>query len=193
MHTKPPEEAGRKKDQQPPQLQPQPDHHDAQTQQQQGASTKQTTPSAPQGAGDQAANTTQGERDEYGRFVPGCTVGAAYRWRPGQTGNPKGRPRTRPITDWVRSVLEAHDRAAAEQVARAFIKHAVAGKHEYAKLLLDRIEGVLTTKTESTTTTVPWEERLRQLEREAQAEESQEVADGLPGPPRDDPSERGDP
>ncbi len=46
------------------------------------------------------------DRDERGRFLEGHSVGETTRFRPGETGNPNGRPRSAALTDLVRRRLE---------------------------------------------------------------------------------------
>jgi len=63
----------------------------------------------------------------------------AGKWQPGQSGNPGGRPKKRPVTSALERLL---DDSKAEGIARALIalasgKHAVAAARE----IMDRLEG----------------------------------------------------
>jgi hypothetical protein len=65
-------------------------------------------------------------------------------WQPGQSGNPAGRPRRRPVTDILLDLLDEEDaggRIAADEVARAWLKAAREGSYQHLKELLDRTEG----------------------------------------------------
>ena len=65
----------------------------------------------------------------------------AAKWQPGQSGNPGGRPKKKPVTSALERLL---DDSKAEGIARALIalasgegKHAVAAARE----IMDRLEG----------------------------------------------------
>ena len=48
----------------------------------------------------------QGDRDNNGRFLPGHRVGANTRYRPGQSGNPQGRPpEVRYVSEYMHDLL----------------------------------------------------------------------------------------
>ena len=56
-----------------------------------------------------------------------------YRWAPGQSGNPNGRPKGTSLTDCIRVILGQHQddgRLAVEALAEAGVKAAMAGKTE---------------------------------------------------------------
>ena len=44
-------------------------------------------------------------RDTSGRFEHGNTFSVPYVWKPGQSGNPAGRPKKKPIRDAIRRLL----------------------------------------------------------------------------------------
>lgn len=72
---------------------------------------------------------------------------APHQWKPGQTGNPGGRPRTKPITDRVRDALEEigeDGRPLAAAVVREWLQMIVDGDLAALRELLDRVEGPLT-------------------------------------------------
>lgn len=68
-----------------------------------------------------------------------------FQWRPGQSGNPSGRPKRKKVTDALIEALEAlaqeGDKTAAEAVARAMVLKAVAGDVKAATFIADRTEG----------------------------------------------------
>ena len=71
-------------------------------------------------------------------------------WKPGQSGNPGGRPRRRPITDRINQLLEQTlldgitvplGKVLADLVAEAYVAAAIAGDSRDRKELVDRVEG----------------------------------------------------
>jgi hypothetical protein len=70
-------------------------------------------------------------------------------WKPGQSGNPSGRPKKKPITEAYEKLLE--DPANAAEVAQALldvIKARSKGTVHAAKEMADRVEGPVTNKLE---------------------------------------------
>lgn len=72
----------------------------------------------------------------------GCIVGAPYRWKPGQSGNPSGRPKKKPITEIFEKILE--DGGNIEDISKAVME--TLKTKGMAKVLLldkmaDRVEG----------------------------------------------------
>jgi hypothetical protein len=67
----------------------------------------------------------------------------ATRWKPGQSGNPGGRPKGESIVSLLRKVLEQehNGKALKELVAERIVKEALSGKHAFVKEMLDRLEG----------------------------------------------------
>lgn len=72
------------------------------------------------------------------------------RWKKGQSGNPKGRPKGAGLTDAVRRVLsqEHNGRPVVEVLAEIVVRHALAGKYTFAKEIWDRIDGRVQDKLE---------------------------------------------
>ncbi|MGO9466539.1 MAG: DUF5681 domain-containing protein [Isosphaeraceae bacterium] len=71
-------------------------------------------------------------------------------WRPGQSGNPNGRPKGQTVTTLLRRALTARrlcgvptlgNRDVADCLAEAIILHAIKGNIGYLKAILDRTEG----------------------------------------------------
>jgi hypothetical protein len=71
----------------------------------------------------------------------------ATRWKPGQSGNPGGRPKRTPLIDACREVLnqlvpgDAMGRTYAQAIAEKLAAKAVAGDIRAAQELADRAEG----------------------------------------------------
>jgi len=70
-------------------------------------------------------------------------------WKPGQSGNPKGRTKGASITDRIRAMLEADGGKAMEAVAEVFLKECRLGKFPFAKEIIDRIDGKISEKIET--------------------------------------------
>jgi hypothetical protein len=73
----------------------------------------------------------------------------AAQWKPGQSGNPGGRPKKKPVTDALRVALDTivpgdkEGRTYAEVIAFALVHEALAGKNKVsaASEIADRVEG----------------------------------------------------
>jgi hypothetical protein len=79
-----------------------------------------------------------------GTLAPGHTLGS--RWQPGQSGNPKGRPKGVTLSDALRRMLAEQapgksEQTYAEAIARALCKEAAKGNVLAAKEVADRTEG----------------------------------------------------
>lgn len=70
---------------------------------------------------------------------------AHTRWKPGQSGNPGGRPKTAHLAQAYREALESLDpktqRSVAEVIAMAIIRRALKGDVKAAQEIADRTEG----------------------------------------------------
>jgi hypothetical protein len=73
-------------------------------------------------------------------------------WQPGQSGNPRGRPRGPSLRSRLRDLLEAtevggkplmDEQQIADLVALVIIRRALAGDPRFVKILLDRTEGAV--------------------------------------------------
>lgn len=72
-------------------------------------------------------------------------AGKATQWKPGQTGNPNGRPRTAKYSEAARRLLEEvgeeSGETGAEQLAAYCLKMALKGSARHAELFLSYAEG----------------------------------------------------
>lgn len=65
-------------------------------------------------------------------------------WKPGQSGNPKGRPdNTKSITWWYKKLLAEKDGLTAQQIAKMAIERAKAGSLPHTQEITDRTDGTL--------------------------------------------------
>lgn len=62
-------------------------------------------------------------------------------FKPGQSGNPEGRPKGTGITDVMRKALEKDEGKLADAVAQVIIKKAQSGDFNFCKMLVERIDG----------------------------------------------------
>ncbi|MDP7288570.1 MAG: DUF5681 domain-containing protein [Phycisphaerae bacterium] len=85
----------------------------------------------------QAVNTPTRRQD--GTFAPGNKIGP--RFKPGQSGNPKGRPPERPLTALLRETLDANDGELIRSIVLVAVERAVAGDFRYFKEIMDRTDG----------------------------------------------------
>ena len=85
----------------------------------------------------QAVNTPMRRQD--GTFAPGNKIGP--RFKPGVSGNPKGRPPERPLTALLRETLDANDGELIRSIVLVAVERAVAGDFRYFKEIMDRTEG----------------------------------------------------
>jgi hypothetical protein len=81
----------------------------------------------------------------------------ATRWKPGESGNPKGRTKGPSIADLLRETLEADTlcgypnpdgRSNAQMIVEAAIRHAVKGDAAFMKEILNRTLGKVPSKVE---------------------------------------------
>lgn len=71
------------------------------------------------------------------------TEGLMPPWQPGQSGNPNGRPKSKPVRDALERVLSERgdDRKALDKAARAFLRRVAKGDVAAFKELADRLDG----------------------------------------------------
>ena len=68
---------------------------------------------------------------------------AKGQFRKGQSGNPRGRPKTKTLTELVREVLERdhNGRLTLQVLAEVVVREAAKGKFPFVKEVWDRLEG----------------------------------------------------
>lgn len=83
------------------------------------------------------------EEQDQNRGVARRMPPIEHRFKPGQSGNPGGRPKGTSITAELRSLLqqEHSGKAIATLVAERLLKEALGGRHNHIQILLDRTEG----------------------------------------------------
>ncbi len=64
-------------------------------------------------------------------------------WKPGQTGNPGGRPKWKPLTEALQALLE-EEPALNKELVKAWVVKAGRGDVSAANMLWDRLEGKVT-------------------------------------------------
>jgi hypothetical protein len=69
-------------------------------------------------------------------------------WKPGQSGNPGGRPRKTPLTDALQRIVQNPE--AADKLARAIYKVGAKGDTRAFKEIADRVQGKVRTQIELT-------------------------------------------
>lgn len=83
-----------------------------------------------------------------GRGNGGSVPPMETRWRPGQSGNPSGRPRGTGLTDRLRALLEKDDGAALGRIVQAVVTAAEAGDAAFVRMLWDRLDGPIAARVE---------------------------------------------
>lgn len=91
---------------------------------------------------DKQRRNSGGGRDERGRFVKGN----GHAFKPGESGNPAGRPKSVTLSEALRLKLAEDapgklDKTVAEQIAQALVREAVKGNVQAIKEIGDRTEG----------------------------------------------------
>jgi hypothetical protein len=69
-----------------------------------------------------------------------------HQYKPGQSGNPSGRPKGSSLTARLRKLLEQDDGKLAETLAKVAVREAAKGKYQHLKEVWDRVDGTLVTK-----------------------------------------------
>ncbi len=62
-------------------------------------------------------------------------------WKPGQSGNPAGRPKGRGLTDRLRKLLEEDNGRVADELILAAKQAALKGDFRFWKEIIDRMDG----------------------------------------------------
>lgn len=76
------------------------------------------------------------------------SVSGPTRWKPGESGNLKGRPRFKPITDAIERILENPKEC--EKLAKKLVSKAKGGSIHHLRELMDRVEGKVIQQIEHT-------------------------------------------
>jgi hypothetical protein len=87
---------------------------------------------------------TNGKQTATGKFASGNKIG--NRFKKGESGNEKGRPKLTKLTDALREQLaenspDVPEKTIAERIARALIREAVSGNVQAIREIGDRTEG----------------------------------------------------
>lgn len=62
-------------------------------------------------------------------------------WKPGQSGNPNGRPKSKPMTDELKTLLSQDKGADFTAILKRAITEAKSGDFRYFKEIIERIDG----------------------------------------------------
>jgi len=79
-------------------------------------------------------------RQKTGFRGPSPDVGKATQFKPGQSGNPNGRPKSKPFTDALIKAIQ-DDPSQVEKIAKAMLKKMRAGSVKHFTAVTDRVEG----------------------------------------------------
>ena len=118
--------------------------------------------------------------------MPGGVTGKGF--KPGQSGNPGGRPKGQSVTAHLRKLLdqEHNGKTVGEILAEQLIKEAMRGKYPFAREVLDRTEGCPRQSADVNLSTAPL---IREVESLVEAaESSRRVAERRAAPPPDPPA-----
>ena len=92
-----------------------------------------------------------------------------FMWKPGQSGNPNGRPRGTGVTDrihqWMQAKADDTGRTGAEVFADKVLDLARNGDFRFVKEILDRYEGPVVQKVESLNANLNIEANSEQCDR----------------------------
>ena len=64
-----------------------------------------------------------------------------HRFKPGQSGNPKGRPKGTTLTNRLKKILAEDDGKVAEALMKAGVKAALKGDYRFWAYIFDRVDG----------------------------------------------------
>jgi hypothetical protein len=67
-------------------------------------------------------------------------------FKPGQSGNPKGKPKGSGLTARLRKIVEESDHDVAEALMKAGVKAALKGDYRFWAHIFDRLDGPVTQK-----------------------------------------------
>jgi phage gp16-like protein len=86
--------------------------------------------------------------EEQARKQPKTAHLKKHMWKPGQSGNPGGRPKGASLTNRLRKALDANDGQLAEVVVKVLLREAAKGKYQHLREVLDRVDGKVVQKVE---------------------------------------------
>lgn len=123
-------------------------------------------------------------------------------YKPGQSGNPGGRPKGRSLTSIVRELLDSNTlggkpipngRTIGEMLGDVIVKEALKGKHAFAKEVWDRMDGKVPDRVDLTSNgkTVGTLSRLDENDLDSLESIAEKLAGGPGQPPADDPGGAG--
>ena len=78
-------------------------------------------------------------------------IGKATQFKPGQTGNPNGRPRLKPLTDEFKRRLEEENGNLSKELIGLAIDKALAGDFRFWQELMNRSDGKVADHVDMTT------------------------------------------
>lgn len=64
-----------------------------------------------------------------------------HRFKPGESGNPKGRPKGTSIQAIIRRIVSENEGEIAEALVKTAIKNALKGDYRFWKEILERVDG----------------------------------------------------
>ena len=70
-------------------------------------------------------------------------------WKPGESGNPKGRPKGTGLADRLRAILEKDDGRVADALVASATKAALKGDFRFWKEIVDRVDGPIKQRVEA--------------------------------------------
>jgi len=83
--------------------------------------------------------------------INGVVPPKEYRWKPGQSGNPRGVPKgTVFLTDYLRKLLKMNDYQAAKVLCHIILEKAMEGDFKFVKEVWDRMDGPVRQEVENT-------------------------------------------
>lgn len=81
----------------------------------------------------------QGQSREVGPGKPPVE----HQFKPGQSGNPNGRPPERPIAAAIKRLLEKDEAKGIDAIAAVAVREALQGDYRWGREVIDRIDGRL--------------------------------------------------
>jgi hypothetical protein len=87
------------------------------------------------------ATTELSQRGPDGKFLPGNHAAGEHLFKPGESGNPSGRPSTRRFTAKLREALDRDDGQMIKAMVNVACQRALKGDFRYFKEIIDRVEG----------------------------------------------------